>query len=76
MRFIDETASKITVSNGSVNVLSTSKMKTTFLLTLDVAAETIRCREWFHVYNRIVWQLTLDESCSTFRLCTGRIVIT
>ena len=76
MRFIDETASKLTVSNGSVNVLSTSKMKTILLLTLDFAPETTRCREWFHVDSRIGWQLTLDESCNTFTLCTGRIVIT
>jgi len=75
MRFIDETTCKLTVSNGSVNVLSTSKMKTIFLVTLDFASETIRCREWFHVCNRIGWQ-TLDESCNTFGLCTGRIVIT
>jgi len=30
--------------NGSVNVLSTSKMKTIFLFTLDFAAESTRCR--------------------------------
>jgi len=44
MRFIDETDCKLSVNNGSVNVLSTSKMKTIFLLTLDFAAETTRCR--------------------------------
>jgi len=76
MRFIDETACKLTVINGSVNVLRTSKMKTIFLLRLAFAAETTRCREWFHVHSRIVWQLTLDESCNTFRLCTCGIVIT
>jgi len=44
MRFIDETDidCKLSVTKGSVNVLSTSKMKTTFLLTLDFAG---RCRE-------------------------------
>jgi len=76
MRFIDETNCKLSVSNASVSVLSTSKMKTMFLLTLDFAAEITHCREWFHVYSRVGWQLTLDESCNTFRLCTGRIVIT
>jgi len=76
MRFIDETDCKLSLSNGSVSVLSTSKMKTIFLLTLHFAAETTRCRKWFHVYSRIGWQLTLDESCNTFRLRTGRIVIT
>jgi len=46
MRFIDETDidCKLSVSNGSVNVLSTSKIKTIFLLTLDFAAETTRGR--------------------------------
>jgi len=44
MRFIDETDCKLSVNNGSVNVLSTSKMKTIFLLTLDFAVETTRCR--------------------------------
>jgi len=34
MRFIDETDCKLSVSNGSVNVLSICKMKTIFLLTL------------------------------------------
>jgi len=76
MRFIEETDCKLSVSNGSVNVLSTSKMKTIFLIMLDFTAETTRCWEWFHVYSRIGWQLTLNESCNTFRLCTGRIVIT
>jgi len=41
---MDETDCKLSVSNGSVNVLSTSKMKTIFPLTLDFAAETTRCR--------------------------------
>jgi len=46
MRFINETDidCELSVSNGSVNVLSTSKMKTIFLLTLDFAAEATRCR--------------------------------
>ena len=45
-RFIDETDDcNLSASKGSVNVLSTSKMKTIFLLTLDFAAETTRCRE-------------------------------
>jgi len=46
MRFNDETDidCKLSVSKGSVNVLSTSKMKTIFPLTLDFAAETARCR--------------------------------
>jgi len=46
MRFIDETDidCKLSVSKGSGNVLSTSKMKTFFLLTLDFAAETTRSR--------------------------------
>ena len=45
MRFIDETYidCKLSVSKGSVNVLSTYKMKTIFLLALDFA-ETTRCR--------------------------------
>jgi len=45
MRFIDETYIdiKLSVSKGSVNVLSTYKMKTIFLLALDFA-ETTRCR--------------------------------
>jgi len=42
MRFVYETDCKLSVSNGSVNVLSTSKMKTIFLLTLGFAAETTR----------------------------------
>jgi len=41
MRFIDET-DKLSVGNGSDNVLSTSKMKTIFLLTLDFAAKSTR----------------------------------
>jgi len=41
MHFVDETDCKLSVSNGSVNVLSTSKMKTIFLLTLQFAAETV-----------------------------------
>jgi len=45
MRFITETDCKLSVSNGSVNVLSTSKMNTVFLLTLDFAAEFTRCKE-------------------------------
>jgi len=46
MRFIDETDidCKLSVSKGSFTVHSTSKMKTIFLLTLDFAAETTRCR--------------------------------
>jgi len=44
MRFIDETDCKLSVSNRSVNILRTSKMKTIFLLTLDFAAESTRCR--------------------------------
>jgi len=44
MRFIDETDYKLSVSNDSVNVLSTSKMKTICPLTLDFTAETTRCR--------------------------------
>jgi len=43
MRFIDKTDCKLSVSSGSVNVLSTSKIKTIFLLTLDFAAEPARC---------------------------------
>jgi len=43
MHFIDETDCKLSGSNGSVNVLSTSKMKTIFLPTLGFAAETTRC---------------------------------
>jgi len=43
MRFIDETDCKLSVNNGSVNILSTSKMKTIFL-PLDFAAESTRCR--------------------------------
>jgi len=43
MRFIDKTDCKLSVSSGSVNVLSTSKIKTIFLLTLDFAAEPTRC---------------------------------
>jgi len=38
------------------------------LLSLPIA------RESFHV--RIGWQSMLDERCNTFRICTGRIVIT
>jgi len=34
MRLIDETDCKLSGSNGSVNVLSTSQMKTIFLLTV------------------------------------------
>jgi len=44
MRFIDEIDCKLSVSNRSVNVLCTSKMKTIFLLTLDFAAESTRGR--------------------------------
>ena len=43
MRFIDETVCKLSVNNNSVNVLSTSKMKTIFLL-LDFADDSTRCR--------------------------------
>jgi len=39
MRFIDKTDCKLSVSIGSVNVLSTSKIKNIFLL----AAEPTRC---------------------------------
>jgi len=45
MRFNDATDCKLSVSMDSVSVLSTSKMKTVFLLTLDFAAEITRCRE-------------------------------
>jgi len=44
MRFIEEADCKLSASNGSVNVLSTSKMKTIFLPTLDFAAKSTRCR--------------------------------
>ena len=40
MRFIHETVCKLSVSNGSVNALSTSRIKTIFLLKLDFAAES------------------------------------
>jgi len=43
MRVIDETDCKLSVCDNSVTVLSTSKIKTIFLLTLDFAAETTRC---------------------------------
>ena len=43
MPFIEKKDFKLPVSNGSVNVLSTSKMKTIFLLTLDFAAKSTRC---------------------------------
>jgi len=44
MRFIDETDCKLSINKGSVNVLSVSKMKTIFLLTSDLAAESTRSR--------------------------------
>jgi len=44
MRFIDETNCNLSVNNDNVNLLSTSKMKTIFLLTLDFVAETARWR--------------------------------
>jgi len=44
MRFIDKTDCKLSVSNGSVTVLSTSKTENIFLHTLDFAAESTRCR--------------------------------
>jgi len=44
MRFIDKTDCKLSVSNGTVSVLNTSKMKTIFLLMLGIAAETTHCR--------------------------------
>jgi len=43
MRLIDEADCKLFVNNGSVNILSTSKMKTIFL-PLDFAAESTRYR--------------------------------
>jgi len=43
MRFIDEMDCKLSVSDGSVNVPRTSKLKTIFLLKLDFAAESTRC---------------------------------
>jgi len=66
MSFIDETDidCKLSVSKGSVNVLSTSKMKTIFLLTLDFAAETTRCRG---TISRIGSQLTLNEVATMHR---------
>jgi len=42
MRFIDETDCNPAVSNGSDNVLSTSKIKTILLLRLDFAYEFAR----------------------------------
>jgi len=47
-----------------------SYLRWVLLLRLPVAGE------WFHVYSRVGWQLKLVESCNTFALCTGRIVIT
>jgi len=44
MRFSDEMDCKLSVSIGIVNVPKTSKMKTNFLLKLDFAAESARCR--------------------------------
>jgi len=58
MCFIDKTDCKLSVSNGSVNVLSTSNIKTIFLLLLDFAAESSRCRGMILNYCRIGWQLT------------------
>jgi len=40
------------------------------LQTLPVAAELLQ------IYCRIRWQLTSDENCITFRLCTGWTLIT
>jgi len=77
MNFIDQTDCKLSISNGSVTILSTSKIKNIFLLTLDFAAESTRCRGMISsLQYRIRWQLTSDESCNTFRLCIGLIVIT
>jgi len=41
MRFINRRDCKLSVSDGSVNVLSTCKKN--FLLALDFAAESTRC---------------------------------
>jgi len=41
MRFINRRDCKLSVSDGSVNVLSTCKKN--FLFTLDFAAESTRC---------------------------------
>jgi len=43
MRFIKKTDCKLSASDGCVNVLSPSKRKSFFLLTLDFAAESTRC---------------------------------
>jgi len=54
------------VSNGSVNSLSTYKIKSILLLTLDFAADSCLAVKWFEIiYCRIGWQLTSDESWNT-----------
>jgi len=40
MRFFKRTDCKLSVSNGSVNVLSTHKTKSILLLMLDIAADS------------------------------------
>jgi len=50
MGFIDETDCKLSVNNGSVNILSTSKTKTIFV-PLDFAAESTRCRRMISSFS-------------------------
>ena len=76
MRFIDKTDFKLSVSDGSFIVLSTSSIKTIFLLALDFAAESSRCRGMISTYYRIRMAINSDESCKIFRVCAGRFVIT
>jgi len=58
MHSINKRDGKLSVSNGSVSVLSTSRIITIFLLTLDFAAESSRCRGMISNYCRIGLQLT------------------
>jgi len=45
MRFIEKTDCKLSASNGSVTGLNIYKMKSSFLLSLDFAADSSR-RSW------------------------------
>jgi len=43
MRFIEKTDCKLSVSNGSVNILNTYKIQTNFVPSLDFVADSSRC---------------------------------
>jgi len=51
----------VSISNGSVNSLSTCKIKSILLLTLGFDADSSRCSYFQIIYCRIGWQLTSAE---------------